>query len=82
MLGRVRLTGQRRAQAVDVLFSALGARSALERVHALDALAHRGDGDPRLQVRVQGVLERALLDSSAAVRARARRLLGVKREGE
>jgi hypothetical protein len=57
------------------MFEALSSRSALQRTFALQALANYAQNDDALRTRVQPVLQRALTDTSAAIRARARKLV-------
>ena len=75
VLGRTEMTARQRSSVVDALFEALGSASAFERVAAMQALADVSAADPALAPRVRTVLVRALEDGSAAVRARARRLM-------
>lgn len=79
LLGKVPLAPRQHAAAVDTLFEALGSASALERVHAMQALADRSAADPRLRERMPGVLQRALEEGSAAVQARAEAAAGWSR---
>jgi HEAT repeat protein len=74
VLGGLALSAPQRAVVVDRLFEAMQASSALERVHAMQALADVSKGDAALQARVLGLLGRFADDASAAVRARAKRL--------
>jgi hypothetical protein len=75
ILGELPLRGRDQALAVDLMFEALSSRSALQRTFALQALANYAQNDAALRARVQPVLQRALTDSSAAIRARSRKLL-------
>ena len=72
---RLRLTARQRAAVADVLLEAMASASAFERVHAMQALVDVSAGDARLRSRVHEVVERAREDVSAAVRARARKLM-------
>jgi fumarylacetoacetate (FAA) hydrolase family protein len=74
ILGELPLRGRDKALAVDLMFEALSSRSALQRTFALQALANYAQNDAALRTRVQPVLQRALTDTSAAIRARARKL--------
>ena len=75
ILGELPLRGRDKSLAVDLMFEALASRSALQRVFALQALANYAQDDPALRKRVLPILKRALTDSSAAIRARTRKLL-------
>lgn len=75
VLGKARLTDPQRAMAAAALTEALASHSALERVHAVQALADLSAADPSLRLHVQALVQGALQDGSAAVRARARKLL-------
>ena len=57
------------------MFEALPSRSALQRVFALQGLTNFAQNDSALLKRVQPILQRALTDSSAAIRARARKFV-------
>ena len=69
------LRGRDKSLAVDLMFETLSSRSALQRVFALQALANYAQNDAALRKRVQPILQQALTDSSAAIRARARKLI-------
>lgn len=75
ILGELPLRGRDKSLAVDLMFEALASRSALQRVFALQALTNYAQNDPTLRARVQPILQRALTDPSAAIRARTRKLL-------
>jgi hypothetical protein len=75
IVGELPLRGRDKALAVDLMFEALSSRSALQRVFALQALANYAQDDAALRRRVQPILKSALTDSSAAIRARARKLI-------
>jgi len=75
ILGELPLRGRDKALAVDLMFETLASRSALQRAFALTALANYAHIDPTLRARVQPILQRALTDNSAAIRARARKLM-------
>lgn len=75
ILGELPLRGLDKSIAVDVMFEALASRSALQRVFGLQALANYAHNDPALRTRIQPILQRALTDPSASIRARARKLL-------
>jgi HEAT repeat protein len=74
ILGELPLRGRDKALAVDLMFEALASRSALQRTFALQALTNYALNDPTLRKRMQPILERATTDTSAAIRARARKL--------
>jgi hypothetical protein len=82
VLGRTELTPRQRAVVVDRLYEAMGSASAFERVHAMQALADLSQHGPTLENRVRRLIEVALQDTSAAVRARARLLLKRRPTGE
>jgi hypothetical protein len=75
IVGELPLRGRDKSLAIDLMFEALASRSIFERVFALQALANYADNDGELRGRVRPILEKALTDSSAAIRARARKLL-------
>lgn len=75
ILGELPLRGRDKALAIDLMFEALTSHSALQRVFALQALANYAHDDPTLRKRVQPILQQALTDPSAAIRARTRKLL-------
>ena len=75
IVGELPLRGRDKALAVDLTFDALSSRSALQRVFALQALANYAQNDAALRKRVQPILQQALTDSSAAIRARTRKLI-------
>ena len=74
VVGGLQLTGASRGAAVDWLWGALGSASALERVGAMQGLASLSQQDETLRTRMREVQQRGMVDESAAVRARARRL--------
>ena len=75
ILGELPLRGRNKALAVDLMFEALASRSALQRTFALQALTNYAQNDAELRTRMRPILQRALTDSSAAIRARTRKLL-------
>lgn len=75
IVGELPLHGRNKALAVDLMFEALSSRSALQRVFALQALTNFAQNDAALRKRILPILQQALTDSSAATRARARKLL-------
>jgi hypothetical protein len=77
VVGALPLKGRERKLGVDLMFEALGSNSAFLRAFAITGLVNFSDGDEALTVRVRGVVKQALEDESAAVRARARKLMKV-----
>ena len=75
ILGELPLHGRDKALAIDIMFEALSSRSALQRAFALTALTNYAQNDPALRTRILPILQRALTDTSAAIRARARKLV-------
>ena len=74
-LGRLPLKGQERAAVVDWLFERLGDVSGLTRTFALQALWDLSDGDAGMRRRVMGVVRQFAQTGTAAMQARARRLM-------
>ena len=74
ILGELPLRGRDKSLAIDLMFEALSSRSALQRVFALQALTNYAHDDSALRTRMKPILEKALTDTSAAIRARARKL--------
>ena len=81
ILGELPLRGRDKAIAIDIMFDALSSPSALQRAFALTALTNYAQNDPTLRTRIQPILQRALTDTSAAIRARARKLLKKVKSG-
>jgi len=79
VLGRLPLKGVDKALAVELMFERLGSVSGLNRTMAMQALMDLSEGDEPLRARVLVVVREALEGGTAAMRARARRLLGVGR---
>jgi len=75
ILGELPLRGRDKSLAIDLMFEALSSRSALQRVFALQALTNYAQNDAALRTRIAPILQRALTDSSAPIRARARKLM-------
>lgn len=75
IVGELPLRGRDKSLAVDLMFEALSSRSTLERAFALQALTNYALDDAALHKRVSPILNKALTDSSAAIRARARKLV-------
>ena len=78
VIGGLHLEAGVRSLAVELMFDALASPSAFLRTFALSGLADLSEADETLTPRVRGLLEHALEDPSAAVRARARKLLNVQ----
>ena len=75
LLGQLPLKGAEKALAVELMFEALGSDSVFLRVFALQGLADLATQDEALWGRLKPLLETAAEDRSAALRARARKLL-------
>lgn len=75
VLGRLPLKGREKAAVVDWLLERLGDESGLTRTFAMQALWDQSEGDAGLRERVMGVARRFAETGTAAMRARARRLL-------
>jgi hypothetical protein len=75
VVGGLHLRGTDRALAIDLMFEALGSNSGFLRAFAITGLAEYAREDADLRKRVRTIVEKALEDSSAAVRARARKLV-------
>lgn len=73
--GALPVRGRDRKLAIDLMFESLTSPSAFLRAFAVQGLVNLCDGDESFKLRVRNVVERAADDSSAAVRARARKLL-------
>jgi len=81
VLGRLPLKGADKALAVELMFERLRDRSGLNRTMAMQALMDLSEEDAKLRARVLPVVREALEGGTAAMRARARKLLGMKRTG-
>ena len=79
VLGKLPLKGRDRALVIDLMFERLQDRSGLNRTFALQALVDMSGSDAALRARIMPVLDDFLAHGTPAMRARARRLLGVKR---
>ncbi len=79
VLGRLPLKGSDKALAVELMFERLGDASGLNRTMAMQALMDLSEGDAGLRARVLVIVREAMEGGTAAMRARARKLLGVKR---
>lgn len=80
VLGRLPLRGQDKSLAVEVMFERLRDKSGLNRTLAMQALMDLSEGDAGLRARVVPIVREALERGTPAMRARARKLLGVERE--
>ncbi len=76
VLGRLPLKGSDKAAVVELMFERLRDRSGLNRTFALQALWDLSDDDAGLRRRVVVVAREFEASGTAAMRARARRLLG------
>ncbi len=74
VVGGLRLSTRERALAIELMFEAIESSSAFLRVFALQGLFDLSAHDEGLRARVRLLIARALDDTSAAVRARARSL--------
>ena len=79
VLGRLPLKGQDKAVVVDLMFERLRDKSGLNRTTAMQALMDLSEQDAKLRVRVMPIVREFLEDGTPAMKARARRLLGVRR---
>ena len=79
VLGRLPLKGTELALAVELMFERLRDRSGLNRTMAMQALMDLSEGDDELRARVLVIVREALEGGTPAMRARARKLLGVRR---
>ena len=79
VLGRLPLKGQDKAIVVDLMFERLSDKSGLNRTVAMQALMDLSESDAGLRARVTPIVREALESGTPAMRARARKLLGVKR---
>jgi len=79
VLGRLPLKGQDKAVVVDLMFERLQDKSGLNRTLAMQALMDLSENDAALRKRVAPIVREALEGGTPAMRARARKLLGMKR---
>jgi hypothetical protein len=79
VLGRLPLKGADKALAVELMFERLRDVSGLNRTMAMQALMDLSVGDEGLRARVMPVVRESLEGGTPAMRARARKLLGVAR---
>jgi hypothetical protein len=79
VLGRLPLKGAEKAVVVELMFERLRDGSGLNRTMAMQALMDLSGEDAGLRGRVMVIVREALEGGTPAMRARARKLLGVKR---
>ena len=79
VLGRSPLKGADKALAVELMFERLRDGSGLNRTMAMQALMDLSEGDVGLRARVVPFVRESLEGGTPAMRARARKLLGIKR---
>ena len=79
VLGRLPLKGADKGLAVELMFERLRDGSGLNRTMAMQALMDLSEGDEGLRARVTVIVREALEGGTPAMRARARKLLGMKR---
>ena len=79
VLGRLPLKGQDKSLAVELMFERLRDKSGLNRTFAMQALMDLSENDTALRQRVMPIVRESLVHGTPAMRARARRLLPVKR---
>ncbi len=79
VVGRLPLKGADKALAVELMFDRLRDRSGLNRTLAMQALMDLSEQDAALRSRVMPVVRESLDGGTPAMRARARKLLGVTR---
>lgn len=75
MISRLRLTQGERRSAADILQLYLEDRSSIVRTFALQALADLSQNDAELRPRMREILEESVVRGTAAMKARARKLL-------
>jgi hypothetical protein len=79
VLGRLPLKGADKSLAVELMFERLQDASGLNRTMALQALMDLSENDVALRTRVMPIAREFLEGGTPAMKARARKLLGVKR---
>jgi len=79
VVGRLPLKGADKALAVELMFERLRDVSGLNRTMAMQALMDLSEEDDKLRARVMPIVRESLEGGTPAMRARARKLLGVKR---
>lgn len=73
--GGLQLRARDRGLAIELLFESLTSASVFQRVFALQSLVNLSVGDPLLRSRVRPVVRDFLENGTAAMKARARKLL-------
>ena len=79
ILGKLPLNGSDKALAVELMFERLSDKSGLNRTMAMQALMDLSENDKALRARIMPFVVESLEHGSPAMRARSRRLLGLKR---
>lgn len=79
VIGRLPLTGRDRAIAIELMYERLTDKSGLNRALAMQALVDLSETDPALRTRILPIVRQALEHGTPAMKARARRLLGLTR---
>ncbi len=79
VLGRLPLKGRDRDLAIELMFERLGDKSGLNRTFALQALVDLSEGDAGLRSRLTPIVREFLEHGTPAMKARARKLLGLQR---
>jgi hypothetical protein len=79
VLGKMPLKGADKALALELMFERLRDKSGLNRTMAMQALMDLSENDAGLRARVMPVVREFLENGTPAMKARARKLLGVKR---
>jgi hypothetical protein len=79
VVGKLPLKGADKALAVEMMYERLRDKSGLNRTMAMQGLMDLSEGDAALRVRVMPVVREFLESGTPAMRARARKLLGVGR---
>ena len=77
VLGKLPLKGADKALAVELMFERLWDKSGLNRTMAMQALMDLSEGDAALRERVIPIVVEALEGGTPAMRARARKLIGL-----
>jgi hypothetical protein len=79
VLGRLPLKGRDRDLAIELMFERLRDASGLNRTFALQALVDLSEGDAGLRSRLTPIVREFLEHGTPAMKARARKLLGLQR---
>jgi len=82
MIPRLPLTQVERRRALEALQLYLEDRSSMVRTFALQALADISRTDPDLRSRVKEILRKSMMTGTAAMKARARKLLKGQKDGD